>query len=177
MLMAAAFSNAQVAKVAQAKKLEDAANDIKVGARQMMTWFFPIAIIFTAISPWLFQTFFNPEFAESALVFNAYLLTLASRMMFPQTILIGTGNTKWVMQAALLEVLLNVGLSLILVNLMGLVGIAYATVIAYGFEKVLLTWQAQRNLGLKASSLIPTKRLLLWSLALLAVHVTVVLQA
>lgn len=177
MLVAAAFSNAQVNLIAQADNLKEATQKVMQGAKQMINWFFPVAILLTIASPWLFKTFFNPEFSESALVFNAYLLTLGSRMLFPQTILVGCRQTKVVMQAAGLEVVLNVLLSLAFVNLFGLVGIAYATVLAYVFEKLLLTFQVHSELGLKPTEFIPFKSLLVWGSILLVIHIAVVFMA
>ena len=172
-LMAAAFSNAQVNLIAQSDELKKAAEAVKKGSLEMLKWFFPIAILLTVLSPWLFTTVFNAEFGESALIFNAYLLTLASRMTFPQTLLIGRGFTKAVLNVGIIEILVNVGLSLILVQAVGLVGIAYASVVAYSVEKVLLTVRTKNQLNLNPTEFIAVKPLLLWTGLLVVVHVVV----
>jgi O-antigen/teichoic acid export membrane protein len=136
----------------------------------MMNWFFPIAIVLTILSTWLFEHFFNSEFTESAFVFNAYLLTLASRMMFPQTLLIGRGLTRVIMNVGILEIGLNVVLSLILVTQFGILGIAYASVIAYAFEKLALSIQVSRKLNISADKIIPFGPLLMWSALLIVAH-------
>ncbi len=170
-LMAAAFSNAKISEVAQSHDLKASAEQLRKGASGMMKWFFPIAIILTLASPWLFVNFFNSDFNESAYVFNAYLLTLASRIMFPQTLLIGRGHTKVVMNVGILEIGMNVVLSLLLVTQFGIVGIAYASVIAYALEKVLLSIQAKKKLGVNTDQIIPIGPLVLWSVLLVLAHV------
>lgn len=172
-LMAAAFSNAKISEVAQSEDLNLTADQLKKGAADMMNWFFPIAVLLTILSPKLFEHFFNSDFAESAFVFNAYLLTLASRMMFPQTLLIGRGLTKTVMGVGIMEIGLNVVLSLLFVTQIGILGIAYASVIAYAFEKFVLAFQVKRKLNLSPFEIIPVARLVCWSLLLLAAHLGV----
>ena len=169
-LMAAAFSNAKISEVAQSSDLSSTATQLRKGAADMMKWFFPIAIVLTILSPRLFEHFFNTDFTQSAFVFNAYLLTLASRMMFPQTLLIGRGLTKTVMNVGMMEIGLNAVLSLILVTQFGILGIAYASVVAFAFEKLALSIQVKKRLNIRASQIIPAKPLLLWSFALLAAH-------
>ena len=172
-LMAAAFSNAKISEVAQSQDLNTTAIQLRKGAADMMKWFFPIAIVLTILSTWLFEHFFNSDFTESALVFNAYLLTLASRMMFPQTLLIGRGLTRAVMNVGIMEIGLNVVLSLILVTQFGILGIAYASVIAYAFEKVALSIEVSRKLNISADQIIPFGSLLMWSALLIVAHLGV----
>ena len=61
-LMAAAFSNAKISEVAQSQDLNTTAIQLRKGAADMMKWFFPIAIILTILSTWLFEHFFNSDF-------------------------------------------------------------------------------------------------------------------
>ena len=172
-LMAAAFSNARINKVANSKDIDATVHELKEGAIGMIKWFFPIAIVLTLISPLAFKHIFNEEFALSAYVFNAYLLTLTGRMMFPQTMLIGKGHTRIVMNIALMEIAVNVILSLILLHYFGLVGIAYATVVAYAFEKTVLCSFLKRRMDISPHRLIPFTELVGWSAVLLVVHVGV----
>lgn len=170
-LMAAAFSAAMVRQVSKQNGADSALEEIKKGGAQMMNWFFPIAIALTVISPFAFPYFFNSEFSDSAFVFNAYLLTLASRMLFPQSVLIGIGKTKVVMTITMAEIVLNIGLSLVFLQFFGLVGIAYASFVAYLMEKVLLSMQLQRTMGISLTRYTDTKRLLGYTTVLVLVHI------
>lgn len=172
-LMAAAFSAAMVRQVSKVNGAVSALSEIKQGATQMMNWFFPIASTLTVISPFAFPYFFNAQFCESAFVFNAYLLTLGSRMLFPQAILIGLGKTKVVMAVTAIEITLNVCLSLLFLQLFGLVGIAYASFVAYLMEKVFLSIQLYTKTGIRLNQYADVKRLLGLSLMLALAHISV----
>ena len=140
LLLANAFSNGMVPKVAQLG-VKEAAQSIKKESLKLMHVFFPLSIGFMLVSEWLYPRLFNPDFIESAAVFNVYLLLVVSRLVFPQTLLIGLKKTKTIMLVAGLELAVNFGLSVLFVQQFGLVGIAFATVIASMFDKlVLMVW-------------------------------------
>ena len=156
LLMANAFSNGMVPKVAQLG-LKGAMQTIKKESRQLMHLFFPISIGFMVLSDWAYPLLFNPEFAESAAVFNVYLLLVVSRLVFPQTLLIGLKKTKIIMSVAALELAVNFGLSIFFVNQFGLVGIAFATVIASILDKLVLMFMLQTSEGVSPINYWPWK--------------------
>ncbi len=129
-----------VPKVAQLG-IAEAVKTIRQESLKLMHLFFPISIGFMLVSEWLYPRLFNPDFIESAAVFNVYLLLVVSRLVFPQTLLIGLKKTKTIMAVAGLELAVNFGLSVLFVQQFGLVGIAFATVIASVLDKfVLMIW-------------------------------------
>lgn len=137
LLLANAFSNGMVPKVAQ-QGVEEAVKTIKKESLRLMHLFFPISIGFMLVSEWLYPRLFNQDFSESAAVFNVYLLLVVSRLVFPQTLLIGLKKTKTIMMVAGLELAVNFGLSILFVQQFGLVGIAFATVVASVLDKLIL---------------------------------------
>jgi len=169
LLLANAFSNGLVPKVSRDVKAGMA--EIRQGSLRMMHAFFPLSIGLMVLSPWAYPMLFSAEFAESAAVFNVYLLLVISRVLFPQTILIGLRHAKSIMYVSIVEITVNVGLSLLFVQWFGLVGIAYATVIAFALEKLLLMgilWRKERISPLKYW---PWKMHLGYSAMLVGVHV------
>ncbi len=151
MLMANAFSNGMVPKVNQLG-LQDAMKAIKQESKNLMHLFFPISIGLMLVSQWLYPQLFNADFVESAAVFNVYLLLVVSRLVFPQTILIGLRKTKTIMWVAGLELTVNFGLSILFVQHYGLVGIAFATVIASVLDKIVLMLLLRNSEGISPSS-------------------------
>jgi O-antigen/teichoic acid export membrane protein len=125
------------------------------------------------LSHWLFPVVFNSGFKESAVVFNIYLLLIISRLVFPQTILTGLGRNKAILWASLFEILLNVALSLWFVRLWGLYGVAYGTVCAYVFEKLVLMVFVKKMVGLRVSDYLNVRRHLVYSLLLLAEFIVI----
>jgi len=169
LLLANAFSNGLVPRVSQDLKAGMA--EIREGSLRMMHLFFPLSIGLMVVSGWLYPVMFSAEFAESAQVFNVYLLLVISRVLFPQTLLIGLRHAKAIMYVSAVEISLNVGISLLFVQWFGLVGIAYATVIAFAMEKMLLMGILWRKEGISPLSYWPWKMHLAYTVVLLAVHV------
>ncbi len=141
--MAAAFSNAMLPEVQE--NLSKAIQDIRRRSRKLLHLLFPISIIAAASSHWLYPLIFSPAFAPSAAIFNVFLLTLISRLVFPHTLLIGLQDNRVVLWTAIVELALNFGLSLWFVQIWGLPGIALGTVAAYTFEKVVYAIFLQRK--------------------------------
>ncbi|MEM6725136.1 MAG: hypothetical protein AAF598_13945 [Bacteroidota bacterium] len=134
--LATALSAALIPQIT--KDMKAGMAELKVRSLRLMHLLFSISIVLMLTSPFLFPLVFNPDFALSALIFNVYLLILSSRMLFPQTILISLKYTQIILSISVLELILNVSFSLLFVQTMGLVGIAWATVLAYMVDKLLL---------------------------------------
>ncbi len=147
--LANAFSAAMIPEVA--KNLKTALVQIKEKSRKLYHILFPISIALMLTSSLLFPIVFNVNFLESAMIFNVYLLVLVSRLLFPQTVLIGLQETKVMLYISIIELFLNIALSFLLVYSMGLVGIALATVIAYLFEKIAITIYLKRKFDITLS--------------------------
>lgn len=156
LLMANAFSNGMVPKVVQLG-IKDAVQTIRKESLKLMHFFFPISIGFMVLSDWAYPRLFSADFAESAAVFNVYLLLVVSRLVFPQTLLIGLKKTKTIMMVAALELTVNFGLSILFVEEFGLVGIAFATIIASILDKLVLMLMLKKSEGISPTSYWPWK--------------------
>jgi O-antigen/teichoic acid export membrane protein len=155
-LLANAFSNGMVPKVVQLG-VKEAASIIKKESLKLMHLFFPLSIGLMLLSGELYPKLFNSEFIGSAAVFNVYLLLVVSRLVFPQTLLIGLKKTKTIMAVAGLEIAVNFGLSLLFVQQFGLVGIAFATVIASLLDKLVLMLFLKSSVGVSPNTYWPWK--------------------
>lgn len=172
-LMANAFSMSMLPGFADRSQLKANLQKIKHNAQKLGNWMFPISGAFMLVSHWAFPLVFNVEFKESATIFNIYLLLILSRLLFPQTILIGLQKTKLIMWASFLEIIVNVSFSLIFVQIWGLPGVAYGTLVAYFFEKLLLMYFVSRTYNIKVSSYLNISRHLIYSLLLTAEFVVI----
>jgi len=171
LLLASAFSNGMVPKVSQ--NLTAGLVEIRQGSVRMMHAFFPISVGLMLVSGWLYPQLFSAEFAQSAAVFNVYLLLVISRVVFPQTLLIGLRHAKAIMMVSIIELLLNISLSLLFVQWFGLVGVAYATVLAFAVEKLMLMGILYRKEGISPVSYWPWKEHLAYSVVMMGVYVMV----
>ncbi|HBF89148.1 MAG TPA: hypothetical protein DDX39_10940 [Bacteroidales bacterium] len=172
LLMANAFSNAIIPEFSQQEKIETVLDKIKKNTKNFIHILFPLTIIILIISNFAFPIIYNRDFTLSAKVFNIYLLLIISRLVFPQTILIGLKKTKIILLAALIEIILNISLSILLVYFYGIIGVAFATVIAYFFEKLFLIIYLQtKSISLK--TYIPLGIYTFYSLVLLLVYIII----
>jgi len=73
-----------------------------------------------------------------------------------------------VLLSACMELGINVGLSLYLLPSYGILGIIWATLIAYTFDKLFLVVYCSQLLKIKTNAFIPVKALCIYSLLLLA---------
>ena len=91
--------------------------------------------------------------------------------MLPQTILNGLKITKPIMYAAFFELVVNVALSLILVQFFGIAGIAIATFIAYLFEKIYLAIIVKTKLNIAVSDYIPVNIYAFYSAGVIVIFI------
>ncbi len=141
--MASAFSAAMLPEVAS--DTQKSLATIKRRSKNLFHLLFPLSILLMLTSDWFFPIVFNPEFEESIVVFNTYLLIIVSRLIFSRTILVGLKDNNVVLLISALELILNIALSFFFIQKWGLAGIAMATVIAYMAEKILIAWYLFRK--------------------------------
>lgn len=172
-LLANAFSNAMLPEFSNKKIVPSLLARIKTESNKLASYLFPLSALLIMLSHKIFPLVFNADFGDSASIFNIYLLLIISRLIFPQTILIGLAKTSLIAYASALELIVNVSLSLWFVSLWGIQGIAYATVIAFLFEKVLLVILAKRILNIPLTKYQNIFRHFGYSLLLLIVFIIV----
>lgn len=167
MLLANAFSASMISEFREGKNLDKTLEKIKNESIRMIRYLFPLSIVLMLSSHWLYPRVFTPEFADSAIIFNIYLLVIVSRLVFPQTILIGLKKTRIILLASFYEIILNISLSLIFINFFGIAGVAIATIIAYYFEKSFLILFNKNKLKISPSRYIPFKLHIVYSIIII----------
>lgn len=133
-------------------------------------WLFPGACLLALVSPLLFRMVYGDAFSGASTIFNIYLLILPSRILMPQTILYGHGNSLTLMGIGAVEVLLNAILSILLAQSLGVAGIAWATVFAFGIGKILMMAFVKHRYGLLPNHYISVRIFFLYTLLLLLCH-------
>lgn len=110
---------------------------VKRQTRMMMHGLFPLSIVLVLTSFWWFPRVFSSAFTASIPVFNIFLLLIISRVVFSRTLLVGLQENKIVLYISLIELSVNILLSLVFIRYWGISGVAWATVIAFSLEKAL----------------------------------------
>lgn len=141
---AAAVSTAMIPAVASHGK--EALMELKQRVRRLIWMLYPVTILLMLSSGQIFEQLFSDDFRDSAGIFNIYLLLTISQLIILQPMILALGLERWLVRAAILELSLNVLLSLVLGYYFGISGIAVATVIAFLVEKiVLVAWLKKRQ--------------------------------
>ena len=125
---------------------------VKNKSLRLWHWLFPMSIVLMLTSKWLFKVVFNPDFAESASIFNIYLLLIIARALFPQSILLALKETKTLLWISIIETFSLILLSFLLIFPFHTEGVAWATVVAYLIEKIAIMWFLKRKYGLDWAS-------------------------
>lgn len=141
--------------------LQDGLTVIKNETKKLAKILFPLSFLLIILSPIVFPLVYNQDFILSSSIFNIYLLLIIPRLLFPQSILIGTGNNRIIVWSALFELIINISSSLLLLHLIGIKGIAWGTVIAYMADKLFLWNYACKKLRLHVLSITHFK---IWSI-------------
>lgn len=144
-----AIASALIADIAL--NLDDGLAQLKSRTKKIMLPLFASSALLMFVSPYVFPIVFNPEFQDAALIFNIYLLILSSRILLPQTILIGMNQTKIILYASIIEIVFNLTLSLIFLKYYGMAGIAFASVIAFMIERIILIIYNRRKYNIRLS--------------------------
>jgi O-antigen/teichoic acid export membrane protein len=171
MLLSNALSNAMLSNFAHKENLKENLTKLKSSVTRLMYFLFPFTAVLLLISHTVFPIIFNARFEESATIFNIYLLLIISRLLLPQTILNGLRNTHPIMQAAFLELIINVVLSLIFVHFFGIAGIAAATFIAYIFEKIYLIAVVKSKLKIALTAYVPINKYAIYSVGVIVIFI------
>jgi O-antigen/teichoic acid export membrane protein len=171
LLLANAFSASMLPGFASRSNLKSNLEKIRQNSQQLGNWLFPLSGVLMLVSHWAFPVVFNVNFSGSATIFNIYLLLIVSRLLFPQTILIGLQKNQAILWTSFLEIVVNVALSLWFVQFWGIAGVAFGTVCAYLLEKIVLVVLVRKTYGFRISDYLNLKQHLLYSVLLSGIFV------
>ena len=163
--LAAAFSSAMLPALSANK--EDGAKELRRRSQRLYHLLFPLCIVLVLSSDWWFPRLFSSAFAASAPVFDVFILTTISRLVFARTVLIALQENRVVFYLSVIELAFNIILGFALVRAFGLLGVAWATVAAYTLEKIMLAIYLYRKHRITPAAYIPLNWLAVYSLLLL----------
>jgi len=169
-LVANTFSNSILPEFSN-NSIKIVLNSIKIKSRKLILLFLPITILLLLFSHIIYPYVFSYEFIESYKIFDIYLLLIVSRLVFPQTILIGLEKTKLVAAISTFELIINVVSSIILIHFFGIIGVAYGTVIAFYSEKLITIFILKQKLSIKISEYIDLKNIAILLLMVYSVFI------
>jgi len=171
LLIANAFGTSMIPQFANSRDLKKNLDEIKTKSKRMIQFFFPFSMVLLLSSEYIFTLVFSQNFEMSHRVFDIYLLLIISRFIFPQTILMGLKRSVSILKISFLELIVNIIASLILIQYFGYLGVAYGTVIAYFFEKIMLVITIRKKIQIMPIEYIATRELVIYSSILIAIFI------
>ena len=164
-MLASGLNNAMLPEFTSPLKIKKTLESIKRKSLRLMHFLYPISIFLMVFANRIFPAIFNPSFIRSADVFMVYILLITSRLLFPQTILIGMKKTRVVMGASIMNMIINIGLTILFLSVprYGIVGVAVATVIVFFIEKAILIAYNYFKLKIKPTEYIPVMAYIIYS--------------
>lgn len=144
--MAAAFSHAMVPYLSDNQ--ENGLFQLRKRSKRIMHILFPISILLLLLSGDLFRWLYADRFEASVPIFDLMLLLVISRMVFSHTLLIAFKKNTFIFKVSLVELGVNIVLSVIFIQWFGILGVVLATIIAYAIEKIIFGVRVQREFNL-----------------------------
>jgi hypothetical protein len=158
LMLANGLSNAMLPEFSTRVRMREALEKIKLKSKRLMHLLFPATMFIMLFTRWFYPRLFNPDFQKSADVFLVYSLLIIPRLVFPQTIIVGRKKTRVTLVAAIIEISINIPLSLLMLKWgYNIVGVALATFVVYVIEKIFLISYLWIKMKIKPSEYIPLK--------------------
>lgn len=171
LILANSLSNIYSGEIANFNKngqLQEGLAKLKTSSTKLMRWLFPSTILLILVSKYFFELAYNQDLVQGYKIFNIYLLLIISRMLFPQTVIMGLMKNRIFYLVSTNYLIINCILSFWLIGFMGIEGIAYATVISFMVEKILLVIYCKME-GVQLSKYTSVTEYVFYSLLTLAV--------
>jgi hypothetical protein len=158
LMLANGLSSAMLPEFSTRERMKDSLALIKVKSEKLMHFLFPTVMVIMIFTRWLYPRMFNPEFQKSADIFLVYSLLIIPRLIFPQTIIVVRKKTHITLIAAILELTLNIPISLLMIKWgYGLTGVALSTFLVYFLGKVFLAGYLWVKMNIRPAEYIPLK--------------------
>ena len=174
LMLANGLSNAMLPEFSTRSRMIVSLAKLKVKSKRLMHFLFPVTMLIMLFARWFYPVIFSPEFEISSGVFLIYTLLIIPRLVFPQTIIVGRKKTRIVLYVALIELLLNIPLSLLMIRWgYKIVGVVLATIIVYALSKIFLILYVWIRMKIKPTEYIPLKVYGIYSILLTILFVLI----
>jgi O-antigen/teichoic acid export membrane protein len=174
LLLANGLSNAMLPEFSTRTRMKESLAKIKAKSKKLMHLCFPATMFIMLFARWIYPRIFTPEFQKSADVFLIYSLLVIPRLVFPQTIIVGRKKTRITLIAAVIELGLNIPLSLLMIKWgYNIVGVALATFLVYTISKMYLTGYLWVKMKIKPTEYIPVRVFAIYSVMLVLLFILI----
>jgi O-antigen/teichoic acid export membrane protein len=163
-MLANGLNAAMLSEFSTREKMKESIDKLRVKSEKLMHLLFPASMLMMLIARWIYPVMFRQEFDRSASIFLVYALLIIPRLVFPQTIVVGRKKTHITLIAAILEIVVNITLSLLMLKWgYKLVGVAVSTFVAYVVSNLFLVGYVWFKMKIRPAEYIPLKVFAIYS--------------
>lgn len=174
LMLANGLSNALLPEFSTRARMHETLAKIRSKSRRLMHLLFPITMVIMLFARWFYPRLFNPEFQRSADVFLVYSAMIIPRLVFPQTIVVGRKKTMITFIAAMIELAVNIPLSLLMIKWgYNIVGVVLSTFTSFTIGKIYLIGYVWIKMKIKPTEYIPLKVYALYTFLLTALFILI----
>jgi O-antigen/teichoic acid export membrane protein len=164
LMLANGLNAALLSEFATREKMKESIEKLRVKSEKLMHFLFPVTMVMMLIARWIYPIMFRQDFEKSSGIFLVYALLIIPRLVFPQTIIVGRKKTHITLIAAVLEIVINISLSLLMLKWgYKLVGVAVSTFVAYVVSNLFLVLYVWLKMKIKPAEYIPLKVFAIYS--------------
>lgn len=139
--------------------------------RMFLNWITPLSIVLIIISPYLFTWIYSESFLLSSRIFNVFILFLVSRFLMPQIIIYAHGENRVFMILTFLELLIHIALCFLLIDKMGIMGVAVATVLSTLLNSIFGVIYCKLKYGIELKEYLPVYSYSIWMSLLVITYI------
>ena len=143
---------------------------IRKHTTRLSHFLYPVSIVLMVVSPILFPLVFSPAFKSSAYIFNTLAFYLSNRILMPQVLTMARGHNFVVTLSALIEFFAVLVLCYLLGSVLGLIGIALGSVLAFFVDRIILIFYNWKQLGIHPASYIDFRVYLIYNVLLIGAY-------
>jgi O-antigen/teichoic acid export membrane protein len=164
LMLANGLNAALLSEFSTREKMKESIEKLRVKSKRLMNLLFPMTMVMMLIARWIYPIMFNRDFEKSSGIFLVYALLIIPRLVFPQTIIVGRKKTHVTLIAAILEIVVNISLSLLMIKWgYKLVGVAVSTFVAYVVSNLFLVGYVWFKMKIRPAEYIPLKIFAIYS--------------
>jgi O-antigen/teichoic acid export membrane protein len=158
LMLANGLNAALLSEFSTREKMKESIEVLRVKSTKLMHLLFPVTMAMMLLARLIYPILFRQEFSLSSSIFLVYALLIIPRLVFPQTIIVGRKKTHIVLIAAVIEIIINIALSLLMIRWgYKLVGVAVSTFVAYVVSNLFMVLYVWFKMNIKPAEYIPLK--------------------
>ena len=174
LMLANGLSNAMLPEFSNRTHMAEVLARIRLKSKRLMHLLFPITMFIMLFARWFYPRLFNVEFQRSADIFLVYAAMIIPRLVFPQTILVGRKKTMITFISAIIELAVNIPLSLLMIHWgYDIVGVVLSTFISFTVGRLYLVGYVWFKMKIKPTEYIPLKVYAFYSILLAVLFVLI----